>query len=120
MTREHGMGNSMADVASTLDYWRARLDGVQPVELPADRPRPLTGTDAVESIPFGASADALRTLADRYGTSMLVVGLAAYVVVLSRWSRQDDISLATSGTVLRADLAGDLPFTELMAQLKAA
>ncbi|ONI88959.1 non-ribosomal peptide synthetase [Actinosynnema sp. ALI-1.44] len=92
------------DSSGHLDYWRARLDGVVPVELPTDRPRPPVHTDNGDIVEFGVSrqtADSLK-MPD---TTLFMALVAACQLVLRRWSGQDDIAVGTvtSGR-LRAEL----------------
>ena len=123
-----------------LAYWRERLAGVEPLALPTDRPRPKIRTTAGDGVPFTVPADvstALRRLAAEHGASLSMVGLAAFLVVLSRWSGQEDICVGTpiagrnrhetedligffvNTLVLRADVSSDLTFGDLLDQVKS-
>src|SRR5690606_128993 len=63
-------------VPDPIDFWRERLDGVPPLELPADRPRPVvraTGT-AVHTRELPApAARALTELGRQHATSRTAV-----------------------------------------------
>jgi amino acid adenylation domain-containing protein/non-ribosomal peptide synthase protein (TIGR01720 family) len=92
-----------------LDYWRAQLADVAPVEVPTDRPRPSVKTNhgAVHEFTVPAEVTAgLRALAGRHDSTLFVPLVAACQVLLHRWSGQDDITVgtATSGRQ-RAELA---------------
>ncbi|ASW55447.1 non-ribosomal peptide synthetase [Plantactinospora sp. KBS50] len=130
-----------ADTGGQLDYWTARLDGLTPVELITDRPRgaqrdPRGATLAVD-VP-DALAHELVGLAGRHGATPFMLLLAAFQTLLMRYTGQPDIAVGTpvagrtrpetedllgfltNTLVLRADLAGDPRFTELLAQVRAA
>jgi amino acid adenylation domain-containing protein len=122
-----------------LAYWRERLAGLQPTELPTDRPRPpvrsVTGAATGFTVP-AATADGLRRFAARSGASLFMITLAAYYVLLSHWTGADDISVATpiagrtraelenligffvNTLVMRADLSGNPTFTQLLDQVR--
>ncbi|MFJ2511298.1 amino acid adenylation domain-containing protein [Streptomyces griseoviridis] len=93
-----------------LAYWTGKLAGPLPVlALPADRPRPKVSTRAGHSVPVrigtGPLARAAR-LAREHDTTLYVVALAAYHVLLARLGGQRDL-------VVGGVFAGrDQPFTE--------
>src|SRR5919197_5980491 len=122
-----------------LDYWIERLRGLQPLELPTDRPRPTTPTfesDAVETVLEQEVLDGLRALAERSNATLLMVLLAAFEAVLARHTGQSEIVVGTATTgrpmselallvgpfinilVLRTDVSGDPTFTELLERTK--
>ncbi|WP_051829830.1 non-ribosomal peptide synthetase [Streptomyces novaecaesareae] len=122
-----------------LKYWRERLDGLTPLELPTDRPRPAvrSGRGAGHEFTLPAElTEALRTLSHREGATMFMTLLAAFQTLLAGYSGQDDIAVGTpianrnradtegmvgffvNTLVLRADLAGDPTFTGLLAQVR--
>ncbi|MET8505487.1 amino acid adenylation domain-containing protein [Streptomyces sp. NPDC004787] len=122
-----------------LGYWRDNLAGVEPLELPTDRPRPLVRTGAGDSHTFSIDAgitQGLQKLASEQGASLFMAGLAAFQVLLSRWSRQDDIAVGTpiagrnrsevenlvgffvNTLVMRSDLTANPSFTDLIAQVR--
>ncbi|MBV9109590.1 MAG: amino acid adenylation domain-containing protein, partial [Gemmatimonadetes bacterium] len=83
-------------------YWRRRLRGAPAVlGLPADRPRPpvqeLRGALHAFRIPADAAAKA-RELAAGEGATPFMVLLAAFAVVLHRWSGEDDLVVGTPVT----------------------
>jgi amino acid adenylation domain-containing protein len=121
-------------------WWRERLAGAPPLlELPTDRPRPAAQDGAGVSLPFALGAGAtgaLRALARREGATLFMALLAAWQLLLSRWSGQDDVSVGTpiagrnrvetegligffvNTLVLRADLSGSPSFRALLAQVR--
>ncbi|GAA0968406.1 non-ribosomal peptide synthase/polyketide synthase [Streptomyces rhizosphaericus] len=81
-----------------LDYWKGRLDGVVPLELPTDRPRPAapTSAGAIHEFTVGrATADRLRALAAHERTTLFTALVAACQGLFARWSGQDDIAIGT-------------------------
>lgn len=75
-------------------YWRERLKGVQPLEVPLDMPPEgaNNSSGATTYVPFGDTLSAaLRDVARRERTLLSLVVLAAYVIVISNWCRRDDL-----------------------------
>jgi len=82
-----------------LDYWRNRLSGAPAVlELPADRPRPAVpsyqGAWASAVFP-SALLKSLETLARSQGNTLYMILLAAFNVLLYRYTRQTDLVIGT-------------------------
>jgi amino acid adenylation domain-containing protein len=83
---------------SELAYWRKRLSGVPPLELPADRPRPPVQRFRGAAHPLSLSRplrDGLAALSRREGATLFMGGLAALVALLARYTGQDDIAVGT-------------------------
>nr|WP_306464213.1 non-ribosomal peptide synthetase [Corallococcus exiguus] len=78
-----------------LGYWRRQLEGAPShLELPTDHPRPARQTFQGALMPFtlpSASSEALEALAKREGATPFMVLLAAFQVLLGRYSGQDDV-----------------------------
>ncbi|MCX7514606.1 non-ribosomal peptide synthetase [Frateuria sp. STR12] len=78
-----------------LAHWRERLAGpLEPLELPAARPRPPrpSGAGATEWIRLSTEGmEAVRGLGQRTGTTSFMVLLAAYYVFLHRSGGQRDL-----------------------------
>jgi amino acid adenylation domain-containing protein len=129
-----------ASLAPQLAYWQRRLAGLDgPLDLPADRPRPqvqsFRGARLGTALPAPAIA-ALRTLAQREGTTLFTLLLASLMVLLHRHSGRSDLAVGTpianrdrpeiepliglfvNTLVLRADLSGDPPFRQLLATVR--
>ena len=124
-----------------LAYWQQKLAGApESLDLPTDFLRPATRTVAGATRAFALDADLtgqLRRLAEREGTTLYMVLLAAFKVLLYRYSGQNDISVGSpianrhygetealigmfvNTLVLRSRFAGDEPFTALLANVKA-
>ncbi|WP_459167324.1 condensation domain-containing protein, partial [Pectobacterium brasiliense] len=81
------------------DYWRRQLESAPALlTLPTDRPRPSVQRYAGDQVPFHLDAGQLRrlhTLSQQQGTTLFMTLLAAWSVVLSRLSGQDDIVIGT-------------------------
>ncbi|MEU5261652.1 non-ribosomal peptide synthase/polyketide synthase [Amycolatopsis sp. NPDC021455] len=81
-----------------LGFWRRELDGLRPLDLPTDRPRPATRTANGAEHEFALGAEALaglhRLSRDR-DTTLFTALLAACQLVLRRWSGQDDVVVGT-------------------------
>jgi amino acid adenylation domain-containing protein len=125
-----------------LAWWRERLGGAPPLlELPTDRPRPAVQGTRAGSVPLHLPADVaegLRALARREGATPFMALLAAFQLLLARWSGAEDVVVGTpvagrthealEGIVgffintlaLRADLSGDPTFGALLAQVREA
>nr|WP_279636042.1 non-ribosomal peptide synthase/polyketide synthase [Corallococcus terminator] len=88
------------DVLETqLSWWRQQLEGApRAIELPTDHPRPavqtFVGANAVVMLPRSLE-EAVSTLARQEGATSFMVLLAAWQVVLARYSGQQDISVGT-------------------------
>lgn len=84
---------------SLLAFWRRRLDGSTPLEVPCDRPRPgRLGTEG-GSVRFELEPElgaALRGLGERAGAGLGAVLLAGFAALLQRWSGQDDLLLGAA------------------------
>jgi amino acid adenylation domain-containing protein len=123
-----------------LSYWRDRLAGASlTLELPLDRPRPeresFRGLREEQSLPQELS-NKLRQLCEREGVTLYMTLLAAFQVLLSKYSGQEDILVGspvanrnqpdTEGLigcflntlVMRTDLSGDPTFTELLRNVR--
>ncbi|MDY7095554.1 MAG: condensation domain-containing protein, partial [Acidobacteriota bacterium] len=121
--------------ASHLDFWRRTLEGLTPLELPVDHPRPparrLSGDEVPLRLP-GRLVRSLESQARDSGASLFMALTAAWAAVLARWSGQTDLALGTpvagrsrkevegligffvNTVVLRCDLAGDPSLVELL------
>lgn len=110
-----------------LEYWREQLSGApQVLELPTDRPRPAVAAhDAAVSeftLPVKLSGQ-LKALARTQGTTLYVVLLGAFQILLSRYSAQRDVVVGTMGFFvstlpLRLRLRGSESFVEVTQQVR--
>ena len=119
------------------------LAGAPPrLELPTDRPRPAVASGPRRrasrfALPAEATR-ALRALARREGATLFMTLLAAWQLLLARYSGQDDVVVGTpvagraraetegligffvNTLVLRADLSGDPTFRALLGRVREA
>ena len=121
-------------------YWKKNLGGVTPLQLPTDYNRPAVRTVRGSSLNMMIDkelSDQLNELSRQQGTTLFMVLLAAYTVMLHRYSNQQDICVGTSianrpqqelegligffvNTVaLRTAVYETVTFTELLQQVKA-
>ncbi|WP_116248104.1 non-ribosomal peptide synthetase [Nocardiopsis sp. FIRDI 009] len=124
------------EVARQLDHWRDRLAGAPLTEIPTDRPRPAAPDFSGGSIVFTVPGrSAIDRIVGRGGTTPFAVGLSAFAVVLSRWSRQEDlvvgvpvagrqrpeaaplIGFFVNTLPVRVDLSGDPTFGDLVRRI---
>jgi amino acid adenylation domain-containing protein/non-ribosomal peptide synthase protein (TIGR01720 family) len=81
-----------------LAYWKERLDGLEPLSLPTDRPLPPVRSTAGAQWEFKVAPDVtqrLRKLGRERGATLFVALVAATKLLLSHYSGQDDIAVGT-------------------------
>jgi amino acid adenylation domain-containing protein/thioester reductase-like protein len=122
-------------------FWTQALAGAPALlELPTDRPRPLEQDFHGAFLEFALDApltSRLKALSLRHDTTLFMTLLAAFAVVLSRLSRQDDVVIGApvanrehaeiqgligffvNTLALRVDLSGSPSVAELLAAVKA-
>ncbi len=127
-----------ARLASQLDYWKRRLEGLEALDLPTDRLRPartsFQGAVFVSWIPESIVAG-ITALGNREHVSLYGTLLAAFQALLHRFTGQVDIAVGTvignrqpvqlerligffvNTLVLRGDVSGDPPFRDFLRQL---
>lgn len=118
-----------------LAWWKEKLSGLTPLDLPTDRPRPavqsFAGSTRTRRIPEELVLR-LRELSREEGVTPFMVWLAGYAALLARTAQQDDLAIGAPMTdrdrveiqdligffvstlVLRCNLAGDPSFRELL------
>ncbi|MEN3288877.1 MAG: hypothetical protein V7634_3177, partial [Bradyrhizobium sp.] len=127
-------------LAPLVEYWRNRLEGAPTtLALETDRPRPPVQSLAGATVPFALSKDLseqLVALGRREGATLYMVFLAAFSLLLSRYSGQQDILIGSpiagrsrpelegligmfvNMLVIRNDLSGDPTFRELLGRIR--
>ncbi|HEX7239395.1 MAG TPA: amino acid adenylation domain-containing protein, partial [Longimicrobiaceae bacterium] len=123
-----------------LAYWKDRLAGAPPLlEVPTDHPRRVEQSPRAAvhrfTLPAGVS-DGLRALSRTGGSTLFMTVLAGWQALLGRYAAQDDVVVGTpiagrtrhetEGLIgffvnmlpLRADLAGDPTWTELLERVR--
>jgi len=79
-----------------LDYWRGALADLPALELPFDRPRPAVASADGDRVVFTVDAtltSALKALGLREGATLFMTLLAAFQVLLHRYTGNDDIAV---------------------------
>ncbi|HEU4322800.1 MAG TPA: amino acid adenylation domain-containing protein [Roseiflexaceae bacterium] len=127
-------------LAGQLRYWKQALAGIPSVlELPANRPRPAVQSYRGGRQPVQLPASltrSLQALSQREGTTLFMTLLAAFQVLLHRYSGQEDIVVGTpiagrgrtqlndligfflNTLALRSNLAGTPTFLQLLRQVR--
>jgi len=127
-------------VQTQIAYWNRRLANAPSVlKLPWDYPRPPAQTFRGASDSFELSetlSDGLQELSRREGVTLFMTLVAAFQILLHRYSGQDDISVGTpvanrnraevdgligcfvNSVVIRTNLAGNPTFRELLGRVR--
>ena len=122
-----------------LDYWKQQLADAPPLRLPTKSPRSTQSTLAGARLNFTLPqtlGDAIKRLSDSEGVTLFMTLLAAFDVLLYRYTQQDDIVVGTAIAnrhhgqtedliglfvnmlVLRTRLSGKLTFRELLQRVR--
>ena len=135
--RDWLQGNALSE---QLAWWKRRLADM-PVQLalPTDRPRPATLTYQAADLVFRLSPETvagLNAVGQSCGATLFMTLLAAFQVLLGRYSGQDDVLVGSpianrtrleqesligffvNTLVLRADLSGNPSFEELLKKVR--
>ena len=93
-----------------LAFWVKLLSGVQPLDLPTDHPRPSILSQEARHYQFQIPASLvqnLKVLCRHYDTTLFVLLLTTFQILLARHSGQDDICIGSPiANRTRADLEG--------------
>jgi hypothetical protein len=134
--RRRGLGESLS---SQIEYWRKQLASPLPaLNWPRDRARPPRETfrGAIRSFGFPRHlSEAVRAMSGQEGVTLFMVLAAAFIALLHRYTRQEDIIVGTPSpagrkrsevqkllgyflnpVALRFDLTGNPTFRELLRQ----
>ncbi|RMD90310.1 MAG: non-ribosomal peptide synthetase, partial [Calditrichaeota bacterium] len=128
------------ELEKQLSFWKQQLSGApQILELPLDRPRPPVQTFPGNSMFFKLPqkmSQMIKALSKEAGTTLFMTLLAAFKVLLYRYSGQDDIVIGSpianrnrpeiekligyfaNTLALRTDLSGKPTFRQLLNQVK--
>jgi amino acid adenylation domain-containing protein/non-ribosomal peptide synthase protein (TIGR01720 family) len=122
-----------------LRYWREKLSGTPALELPPDYPRPAIQSNrgAIVSFDLGRDiTDQVKAFSRQQGVTVFMTLLAAFKVLLYRYTGQEDICVGTpvagrtrkevdhligffiNTLALRSDLSEQPTFTALLQQVK--
>lgn len=125
---------------SQLSYWSRKLSGMpEELRLPTDHPRPpvqsVWGAKHFLKVPR-ESADAMRAIGREERASLFMTLLAAWKILLLFYTGQNDIVVGApvanrnrsefegmvgffvNSLILRTDLSGDPPFSELLNRVR--
>ncbi len=126
-------------LASELAYWQGQLKGLGTLNLATDRPRPPVQRDRGAHLDIRMSRDVRRALYELAGASSatpFMVLIAAFFVLLHRYTQQDDLAVGVpianrtrlelegvvgffaNSLVMRADLSGNPSFREALARVR--
>jgi amino acid adenylation domain-containing protein len=128
------------EAAKQLAYWKEQLSGDLPViQLPLDRPRPAVQTfhgAALSSNLSESIVGPLRVLARQENASLFIVLLAAFKLLLHRYTGENDVLVGTliagrnrpeiedligffvNTLVLRTELSGDLSYRQVLQRVR--
>src|SRR5215204_760223 len=122
-----------------IRYWKNKLDEAATLQLPTDFPRPAIQNTRGANAEFfieKALAEELQKLAKQHGVTLFMTLLAAFKILLHRYSGQDDICVGTSMAsreqqeledligffvntlTLRSNVDSRASFTELLEQVR--
>lgn len=125
--------------AKEVGHWKHRLANISPMDLPADYARPPIAQHKGERQTLvlpPALHSALLRMAKQQSATLFMVMLAAFKALLHRYTGNPDIVIGSpiagrnrkqleeligcflNTVVLRSDLAGDPPFSELLKQVR--
>jgi amino acid adenylation domain-containing protein len=126
-------------LARQLSYWRDRLADLPTLLLPTDRPRPATPTFEGAYKPLvipAAVVEGIEAISRSEGATLFMGLLAAFDVLLHRYTGQDDIVVGSpsagrtrpeledligffvNGLVLRVDVSGNPTFRQLLGRVR--
>ncbi|MBT7410094.1 MAG: amino acid adenylation domain-containing protein, partial [Methylococcales bacterium] len=122
-----------------LNYWKQKLDGVEPIPLLSDKPRPTI--QSFNGAFYGLSLsttqiDELKQLSYQQGATLYMVLLTAFKTLLNRYSQHNDICVGSpiagrshyntdqligffiNMQALRTDFSGEPTFIEALKRVK--
>ncbi|HYC27741.1 MAG TPA: condensation domain-containing protein, partial [Chitinophagaceae bacterium] len=123
-----------------IEYWQQKLQGITPLQLPTDHTRPAVQSIRGSAMAFSiepALARKIKELSRQQGATLYMTLLAAFKVLLYRYTGQEDICVGTSSAgrqwqeteqligffintlALRSKLSSDLSFTDLLQQVRS-
>ncbi|HMQ67796.1 MAG TPA: non-ribosomal peptide synthase/polyketide synthase, partial [Ignavibacteria bacterium] len=123
-----------------LEYWRDKLADVEPIQLPIDFERPAVQSIKGANVNFEISkdlSDSLQNISKQNGATLFMTLLAAFNVLLNRYSGQENISVGTpiagrqqeevekligffvNTLTLRNEIDNEASFLELLRQVRS-
>ncbi|MEV0219299.1 amino acid adenylation domain-containing protein [Streptomyces sp. NPDC050704] len=128
-------------VEQELAHWRGALDGITPLDLPADRPRPAVRDPRGAVVPFRVAprlAAELTDLGRSHGATPFMTLLTAYATLVARYTGQWDVPVGTpvagrtrpetenmvgfflNSLVVRCGLTASMTFAEALGRVRDA
>ena len=122
-----------------LEFWKKQLVGLEPLDLPADRPRPPERTYAGAAWGFALDAGlvgGLARLGREYRATMYMTMLAGLAALLGRYAGTSDVAVGSpvagrplpeldrvigcflNVLTMRVNLSGDPTFAELLGRVR--
>jgi hypothetical protein len=122
-----------------LQYWKEKLEGIEPLNLPTDHPRPAVQSFRGKECKFFIDKQVqlqLEDLCREHDVTMFTALLTAFKVLLYRYTGATDIAVGipvanrtqpeilpligffVNTLVLRTGLGKDIPFTSLLTRVK--
>jgi amino acid adenylation domain-containing protein len=122
-----------------LEFWRHQVAGIEPLDLPTDRPRPPERTydGAARGFALGPGpAAALARLGREHGATPFMTMLAGFAALLGRYAGTDDVAVGSpvagrqepeldavigcfaTMLTIRVDLSGDPTFAGLLDRVR--
>ncbi|HVI47171.1 MAG TPA: amino acid adenylation domain-containing protein [Chitinophaga sp.] len=130
---------SAPKLKTTLEYWEHKLAGVTTLQLPTDYVRPAVQRNQGATVSFDLDkelSDLLRQLSHQQGATLFMTLLAAFKVLLYRYTGQEDscigspiagrnrqeleglVGIFINTLALRSDLGNQPSFISLLQQVK--
>ncbi|MCG5057488.1 MAG: hypothetical protein KA714_05650 [Limnoraphis sp. WC205] len=127
------------ELKTQLSYWKQKLKNLTTLNLPTDYPRPVTQSFRGKTQSLTLSQElttALKTLSRQQGVTLFMTLLAAFKILLHRYSNQDDIVIGSpianrnwqetesligffvNTLVLRTDLSGNPSFEDVLKRVR--
>ena len=122
-----------------LSFWKSRLEGITPLELPTDRPRPPLKTyvgSLAQLVVHEELLSGLHKVAQSENVTLFMLMLAVFKLLLMRYTGREDIAIGVPvanrhrievepmlGTfvnllVMRSDLSGNPTFADLLERVR--
>ncbi|MCP4640444.1 MAG: amino acid adenylation domain-containing protein, partial [bacterium] len=122
-----------------LSYWRERLHDLPTLDLPTDRPRPPVQSyrgETYTTLYPKTLCDGLLGLSQREGATLFMTLLAAFKVLLRKYTGQDNFAVGSpianrtraelehligffvNSLVMRTDVSGDPTFVDLLSRVR--
>ncbi|MCJ8281909.1 MAG: condensation domain-containing protein, partial [Rivularia sp. ALOHA_DT_140] len=127
------------ELTAQVNYWKQQLENLSVLELPTDNPRKPVQTfcSATESVLISKEVlNGLKDLSRKQSVTLFMSALAAFKVLLHRYTSEDDIAIGSptanrnwqelepligffvNTLVLRTDVSGNPTFIELLQRVK--